>query len=84
MKDPGLHLIAHQFRERGLELGRTLVKRFGGSLARKDVEATAQVVGGLVEFSTHIGLLYPSAVDNTRACSVAINMIKAYFSREAS
>jgi len=84
MKDPGLHLIANQFRERGLDVGRTLVKRFGGSLAQKDAEATAQVVGGLVEFSTHIGLLYPSTVDNTRACTVAIDMIKAYFTRETS
>ena len=84
MKDPGLHLIANQFRERGLDLGRTLVSRFGGSMARKDAEATAQVVGGLVEFCTHIGLLYPSTVDNTRACTVAIDMIKAYFRQETS
>lgn len=84
MKDPGLHQIATQFRERGLELGRTLVKRFGGSLAQKDPEATAQVVVGLVEFSTHIGLLYPSEVDNNRACMVAIDMIKSYFTRDAS
>jgi AcrR family transcriptional regulator len=82
MKDPGLHLTANQFRERGLKLARILVKRFGGSMAQKDIEATVQVVSGLVEFSTHIGLLYPSNVDNTRACTVAIDMIQAYFTQE--
>ncbi len=84
MKDESLRAMAAGFRERGLEIGRTLVKRFGGALAKKDAEGTAQVFIGLFEFCTHIGSLYPSSVTTEHACKIGIDMTVAYFNKTAS
>ena len=95
-QDPGLHMIFHerimkdekframvlQYRERGLDIGRELVKRFADARVKKDTETAAQVLVGLLEFCTHIGLLYPSKVSTERACEVGIDMIAAYIDRE--
>ena len=79
MKDANLQVMALQYRDRGCAIGRELVRRFGGPRTKKDPEAAAQVVVGLLEFCTHIGLLYPSTVDYKRACRTGIDMIKSYF-----
>jgi AcrR family transcriptional regulator len=79
MQDAKLRELAGVFRERGLQLGRTLVTRFGGARARADLEASAQVLIGLLEFCTHIGVLYPSQVTPHRACAVGCAMLCAYF-----
>ncbi|MCX7004149.1 MAG: helix-turn-helix domain containing protein, partial [bacterium] len=60
MQDAKLRQLADVFRERGLQLGRILLARFGGARATADLEASAHVLVGLLEFCTHIGTLYSS------------------------
>jgi AcrR family transcriptional regulator len=83
VKDPRLRTVAARFRERGLALGRQLVERFGGPCALKDKDAAAEVLVGLLEFCTHIGVLYPAAVTAERACAVGVDMLVVYFGTEA-
>ena len=82
MKDANLQAMALQYRDRGLAIGRKLVELYGGPRTKHDPEAAAQVTVGLLEFCTNIGLLYPAAIDYTRACQVGITMIKTYFGRK--
>lgn len=79
LQDAKLQALAGAFRERGLQLGRTLVSRFGGARATADLEASAEVLIGLLDFCTHIGVLYPSTVTPRRACAVGCAMLCAYF-----
>jgi len=80
LQDAKLRQLSGVFRERGLQLGRLLIARFGGARAKADLEAAAQVLVGLLEFCTHIGILYPSNVTPERACAVGSAMLCAYFS----
>ncbi len=79
MQDAKLRQLASIFYERGLQLGRTLIARFGGARAKADREASAHVLVGLLDFCTHIGILYPSNVTAERACAVGSAMLCAYF-----
>jgi AcrR family transcriptional regulator len=79
-KDPNLHSVSLQFRKRGLALGRRLVERFGGACTKRDTDAAAEVVVGLLEFCTHVGILYPASVTPERASAAGIDMLVAYFS----
>ncbi len=79
MKDPNFHAMAAGYRDRGLEICRKLVEKFGGSKAKKELEASAQVLVGLLDFCTHVNTLYPSKITQEEACKVGIEMIIAYF-----
>lgn len=81
LEDPRLHSVAARFRQRGHAIGMSFVKRFGGPLARKDIEASAQVFLGLLEYCETLGIVYSSAVTRDRAIRVATDMIAAYFER---
>jgi len=82
VEDPNLQSLAIQYRERGLLLGRRLVERFGGACACKDTDAAAEIVVGLLDFCTHVGVLYPAAVSPERACAAGIDMLVEYLSAE--
>jgi len=82
-QDSRLRALAAGFRERGLAIGRKLVEHFAGPAARADEEATAQLLIGILEFCTHIGLTHPSLVTPQRASAVAIEMIACYFALPA-
>ena len=81
LEDPRLHSIAARFRQRGHDIGVGFIRRFGGPLARKDIEASAQVFLGLLEYCETLGTVYSSAVTRDRAIRVATDMIAAYFER---
>ena len=64
---------------RGLDICKKLVLQFGGKKAKKDLEASAQVIVGLMDFCTHVNIYYPSKITREEACDVGIEMIIAYF-----
>jgi len=77
MNDEKFRTLVMQYRNRGREIGRQLVKRFGKK--KKNNEAEAQVIVGLLDFCTHIGTVFPSNVTIEEACRVGVDMIGAYF-----
>jgi len=80
MNDKKFRALVMQYRNRGREIGRQLVKRFGNLKTKKNNEAEAQVIVGLLDFCTHIGTVFPSDVTIEDACQVGVNMIGAYLS----
>jgi len=76
MNDEKFRTLVMQYRNRGREIGRQLVKRFGKK--KKNNEAEAQVIVGLLDFCTHIGTVFPSNVTIEEACKVGVEMITVY------
>jgi len=64
---------------RGLNICKKLVLQFGNKKAKKKLEASAQVIVGLLDFCTHVNIYYPSKITREEACEVGIEMIIAYF-----
>ena len=79
LKDIHFKSIVDGYCMRGLEICKKLVLQFGGKKAKKDLEASAQVIVGLLDFCTHIDIYYPSRISREKACDVGIEMIIAYF-----
>ena len=82
MNDEKFRALVMQYRNRGREIGRQLVKRFGCFKTKNNKEAEAQVVVGLLDFCTHIGTVFPSGVTIEEACKVGVDMIGAYLRSE--
>lgn len=81
LTDENFRKFVIQYRERGREIGRQLVTKFGSAKAKRNKEATAQVIVGLLDFCVHIGRVFPSDVTVEQACRVGIEMITSYFKR---
>ena len=81
LEDPRLRSVSTALRARGLDVSRRIARQFGGAAATRDVEATAQLFVGLLEFCVNIGLIYPSTVSRSRAVRVATDMIAAFFEK---
>ena len=79
LKDIHFKSIVDGYCMRGLEICKKLVLQFGGKKAKKDLEASAQVIVGLLDFCTHIDIYYPTKITREKACDVGIEMIIAYF-----
>jgi len=80
VNDEKFRALVMQYRSRGHEIGRQLVKRFGKTKVKKNKETAAQVIVGLLDFCTHIGTVYPSDISTKSACKVGIDMITSYLS----
>ena len=63
---------------RGLEICKKIVLQFGNRKAKKNLEASAQVIVGLLDFCSHVNVYYPSNITREDACKVGIAMIIAY------
>jgi len=79
MKDIDFQTVVAGYCERGLEICKKLVLQFGNRKAKKDLEASAQVIVGLLDVCTHINTLYPTKINREKACDIGIAMIIAYF-----
>ena len=79
LKDIHFKTIVDGYCMRGLEICKKLVLQFGSKKAKKDLEASAQVIVGLLDFCTHIDIYYPSKTTREEACDVGIEMIISYF-----
>ncbi|RLD12277.1 MAG: hypothetical protein DRI44_01180 [Chlamydiae bacterium] len=79
MKDIDFQTVGAGYCDRGLEICKKLVLRFGNKKAKKDLEASAQVIVGLLDVCTHINTLYPAKISREKACDIGIAMIIAYF-----
>ncbi len=79
MKDKELQALAAGYRDRGLDICKKLVQQFGNKKAKKDLEASAQIVVGLLDYCTHVNTLFPTNIPREKACEIGIAMIIAYF-----
>ncbi len=79
LKDIHFKSIVDGYCMRGLEICKKLVLQFGSKKVKKDLEASAQVIVGLLDFCTHVNIYYPSRISREKACDVGIEMIIAYF-----
>ena len=77
IQDPRLHAIAGRFRARGRAVVQALITQYSRRPVR-DLDATTEVILGLLEYCTNIGTLYVSSVSRAQACTVAIDMIGAH------
>ena len=80
MKDIDFQTVVAGYCARGLEICKKLVLKFGNKKAKNNLDASAQVIVGLLDYCTHINILYPSKITREKACDVGIAMIIAYFS----
>ena len=79
LKDIHFKTVVDGFCMRGHEICKKLVLQFGNKNAKKDLEASVQVIVGLLDLCTHIDIYYPANVTRERACKIGIEMIIAYF-----
>ncbi|NLF39342.1 TetR/AcrR family transcriptional regulator [bacterium] len=79
--DPKLRSAGIQFRARGLAVCRIIVRRHGAALPAREREAAAQLLIGMLEFCSHLGVLYPTTVPQGRAFAVLIDMVAAYLEK---
>jgi len=78
LKDIHFKSVVDGYCMRGLEICKKLVLQFGNKKVKKELEASAQVIVGLLDFCTHINIYYPSNITREEACKVGIAMIIAY------
>ncbi len=78
LKDVHFKSVVDGYCMRGLKICKKLVLQFGNKKVKKELEASAQVIVGLLDFCTHINIYYPSNITREEACKVGIAMIIAY------